>query len=226
MDASVIWDRHPYLFHMATGGSWESISRKGLLSTTALLDLFEYTGQQRHEIECCHRPESVPITHPVYGTAVIRDQKPMSDRSLKKCLKTVTPKAWYKTLNRMVFFWLTEERLKTMLNARAYWNKKQDVLVVDTRSLVTAYEASIHLSPMNSGCTVPFAHPRGPKTFQEIKDYPYEEWKKKRGKNGDLIVELAVFHSVPDICKHVLRVESRRGNKKLDVLWEKPINVM
>ncbi len=226
MDTSIIWEKHPWLYHMATGGSWESISTHGLLSTTALLDLFEYSGQQRHGIESCHRPESVPISHPSYGTAVIRDQKPMSDRSLRKCLMTLTPTTWYKTLNGRVFFWLTEKRLKTMLNARAYKSKKQDVLVVDTQSLVRAYESSIHLSPMNSGCTVPFAHPRGPKTFRKIEDYPYDEWERKRGKNGDLIVELAVLHSVPDIWKHVLRVESRQGDKKLGVLWEKSINRM
>jgi hypothetical protein len=52
-----------------------------------------------------HRPESVTITHPAYGSAVIRDQKPMRDSALLKCLdKGLTPADWYRTLNRRVFF--------------------------------------------------------------------------------------------------------------------------
>src|SRR5882762_11831030 len=78
--------RFPRLYHMAQLGSWTSIQKHGLLSTTALLDLFESRGDERFRIESCHRPESIPIVHPIHGRAVIRDQKPMSDRSVRKAL--------------------------------------------------------------------------------------------------------------------------------------------
>ena len=63
---------YPYLYHMAEPDSWESIEDKGLLSTSALLDLFEINGKRRFAIESCHRPDSVVIEHPRHGRAVIR----------------------------------------------------------------------------------------------------------------------------------------------------------
>jgi Family of unknown function (DUF7002) len=53
---------YPWLYHMADAQSWESIRRDGLLSTSALLDLFEVKGQQRAQIEKRHRSEAVEIT--------------------------------------------------------------------------------------------------------------------------------------------------------------------
>ena len=36
---------HPLLFHIADGGSWESIKKFGIESTSALLDRFGVSGQ-------------------------------------------------------------------------------------------------------------------------------------------------------------------------------------
>ena len=41
----------PSLYHMAELGTWESIRRHGLLSTTALLDLYEISGKEREVLE-------------------------------------------------------------------------------------------------------------------------------------------------------------------------------
>src|SRR2546429_180882 len=41
----------PRLYHMAEAGSWPSVEQHGLLSTSALLDLFEVTGEKRRDIE-------------------------------------------------------------------------------------------------------------------------------------------------------------------------------
>src|SRR5262249_10557239 len=130
-------DRFPRLFHMAELGSWPSIRERGLLSTSGLLDLFEIDSVQRFQIESCHRPESVEILHKVHGRAVIRDQKPMSDSSLCRALgNSMEPAAWYRELNSRVFFWLSEDRLNTLLGARAYRHQRHDILLVDTRKLV------------------------------------------------------------------------------------------
>src|ERR1700690_2977008 len=126
--------RFPLLYHMAQLGSWPSMEEHGLLSTTALLDLFDVRGDERYRIESCHRPESIPIVHPKHGRAVIRDQKPMSDRSVRKALiGGLEPADWYRELNSRVFFWLSEERLNTLMNARAYRDQRHTVLVVDTK---------------------------------------------------------------------------------------------
>ena len=53
----------------------ENIRKHGLLSTTALLDLFEVRGEDRARIEERHRPECVEITHATHRRAVVRDQK-------------------------------------------------------------------------------------------------------------------------------------------------------
>jgi hypothetical protein len=132
MEAALIWREYPLLYHMAAGDSLESIAKHGLLSTTGLLDLFGYSGRRREEIVSCHRPESILISHSSHGTASIRDQKPMSDSGLKRCLSGMTVKKWYRLLNGKVFFWLTEERLLRMLHARPYREKEHCVLVVKT----------------------------------------------------------------------------------------------
>jgi len=136
--------RFPLLYHMAQLESWLSVERHGLLSTTALLDLFEKRGDERFRIESCHRPESIPICHPVHGRAVIRDQKPMSDPSVRKALagSGLEPSDWYRELNSRVFFWLTEERLDRLMNARAYRHQRHHVLVVDTTNTGSCFAPS------------------------------------------------------------------------------------
>jgi hypothetical protein len=102
---------------MAEAGSWPSIARHGLLSTSALLDLFDIRGPAREAIESRHRLQSVRITHPVYGAAVIRDQKPLSDARLSTCLSGCSIREWYELLNRKAFLWTTEDRLKILRGA-------------------------------------------------------------------------------------------------------------
>jgi len=206
---------------MAEEGSWFGICRYGLLSTTALLDLYEIEGSDREAVETSHRPESVEISHPVYGSAVIRDQKPMSDSALSACLKgDLTPRDWYVLLNGRVFFWATRERLLRLLNGRAYRGRIHDVLTVDTPSLVNDRRAEILLCPYNSGSTLFNAAPRGLDTFQSIEDYPFEEWRSRRG-NNDAVVEVAVRYSVPNAVDYVIRVEQMKGGAVLQTIWER-----
>lgn len=220
MEAETLWKEYPRLFHMAAAGSWPSIRKHGLLSTSALLDLFQVTGRARTMIECRHRPESVTITHPELGSAIIRDQKPMSDAALRRCLRGVTLQAWYQFLNRHVYFWPVEERLERLLDAKAYRHLEHVVLTLDTKSLVTACRSAIRLSPINSGSTMRNPQPRGPKTFIRIADYPFEERRRLRGRRN-AIAELATGHSVPDIARHVLVVERRVGTEAVETMWRR-----
>jgi hypothetical protein len=98
--------------------------------------------------------QSIAINHAVHGRAVIRDQKPMSDRSVCRALvgSGLKPADWYRELNSRVFFWLSEERLNTLMNARAYRRERHTLFVVDTMRLVERHEHRIMLSAINSGC--------------------------------------------------------------------------
>lgn len=196
---------YPRLYHMAEHGSWDSILKHGLLSTSALLDLFAVEGDERRNIELRRRDESRLIKHPTYGHAVIRDQKPIIESKLTAALQGCTPQEWYKLLNSRVFFWLTPERLYKLLSAREYRNKPHTVLTLETFPLARDMEASITLSRMNSGNTLPIAHPRGPNTFQPMKEYPFEERLRRR---LEPVVELAVDGGFLKIADYVIRVET------------------
>lgn len=206
---------------MAEVGTWPSIKAHGLLSTSALLDLYGVNGEERRLIESCRRPESVTIRHDKYGPAVIRDQKPMSDSALRKCLRGMTPTEWYRLLNTKVFFWLTPERVRGLLSARAYRDREHTVLVVDTAELLELHQERVALSPINSGSTVYNPQPRGASTFQALEAYPFEGWRKKRRSATKAVAELAVDYRVPNVGGLVLRVERRKKSRLLEVLYER-----
>ena len=208
----------PTLYHMAERGSWESIKERGLLSTSALLDIYPVPEPARGEIERRHRPESVELGRDGLPGAVIRDQIPMSDSGLRRCLPAhLLPEHWYGLLNSKVFFWLSRDRLYRLTGARAYRHREHDVLEVDTRSLVYAHSCNIWLCPMNSGCTKPFSHPRDESVFARIGDYPYSCWRRKRPR-GERAVELAVDYSVPDMHAYVRRVVVMQGRDVVSVI--------
>ncbi len=201
----------PTLYHMAERGGWPSIRQHGLLSTSALLDLYGMHGPQRDAIEGQRRPEGVRLDHPALGHIVIRDQKPMDDAGLRKCLLDgLSAEDWYRLLNRKVFFWLSRARLLRLLDARPYRNIEHDVLELDTATLVAAYRRVITLSPINSGATRPFPVQRGLTTFLPIAAYPYSHWRSRRPR-GERVVELAIDHGAPDIAQFVRKVTTMRS---------------
>lgn len=212
---------YPRVWHMAMDGSWPSIKKHGLLSTSAMLDLYGYTGDKRHALEAEHRPDSIPIEAEGLPGAIVRDQKPMSDSVLEKCLLDgLAPEDWYRTLNKKCFFWLSRARLRRLLGAKAYREDPQVVLTVDTASLLKANEKNVLLCPYNSGSTIMKPVKRGNDTFRTIADYDFAAWKKARGKEG-AVVELVVTGGVPDIQDHVLAVH-RVYRDEATPLWRKP----
>jgi hypothetical protein len=204
----------PTLYHMAALGSWPSIRERGLLSTSALLDKYQVTGEERRAIEEERRGKSVVLNYGGLPPAVVRDQLPMTDAGLLRCLpKHLSPADWYKILNQKTFFWLTKSRLVRLLNAGTYRNEAHDVLEVSTQGLLDNYFDKIWFCPMNSGTTKPMPHPRDESTFRRIPDYPYSDWRPKRAR-GERIVEFVVDYGVPDISKYVTRVVEMHGNKE------------
>lgn len=207
MTVEELLENYPRVFHMAEDGSWDSIRGHGLLSTSALLDLYGIAGKERHKLESQRRPESVRISRSGLPDAVIRDNKPMTASALDKCLVDgITPTEWFETLNSRAFFWLSKERLDRLLSARAYRDRPQTVLELNTASLVAAHRDNIRLCAINSGATIYNPVPRGADTFKTIEAYPFDEWCAKR-KPADAVVELTVLDGVRDIMNHVQAVD-------------------
>lgn len=207
---------------MAQDGSWPSIAEYGLLSTSALLDLYEIEGEQRQALESRHRPLSVAINRLGLPGAVVRDQQPMREQALRDCLDDgLTPTDWYLTLNRRVFFWPDRRRLRRLLSARAYRRDAQTVLTLDTRSLVEAYADVIQLSPINSGATIMGVARRGNQTFASISDFPLEPQRRRVGRRQP-VAELVVPDRVEPILNHVLAVHRVQADQILETLWRSP----
>ena len=202
--------RYPRLYHMAEADSWPSIQRRGLLSTKALLDLFEYNGQSRHEIESMHRPRSVVIKNCEHSQAIIRDQKPMKPDHLQKVLVGMTVQQWYELLNNKCFFWVKKDRLMRFL--KAYQDRPRIVITVDARALLESHWDNVTFSWINSGAIMPAWAKRGLNTFKDIGTYT---------RGGKAIVELAVENSVPDVAELAICVSKWKGEKHLCTIWKR-----
>ena len=210
-----IINRYPVLFHMAELNSWPSVHRYGLMSTSALLDLYETTGPFRAKIESQWRPKSVQLTHPTYGTAIVRDQLPMPEDKLSDCLVDMTTREWYELINGKTFFWPEETPLGWMLKAAPYRAREHAVIVVSTKELLSHHAGIVTLSAINSGSVYPakatgLPRPRGQNTFQSIRDY-----------TAPWVSELAVEYSVPNIADLAIRVEARQGQRSRRVIWSR-----
>lgn len=220
MDPEELTETYPRVFHMAHPGAWEGIQRHGLLSTTALLDLFEISGDERRAIESQRRPEPVVITHPIHGEAWIRDNKPLHDSRLEVILVGMSKEDYYRLLNRHVFSWPTQERLEGLLGASAYRDDPHLVLEIDTEALVRAHGSRIGLSPYNLGSTLYNAPQRGPDTLRAIEDYDFEHWRLKRSRRT-AVGEIAVDYSVPDVLDLMVRAAIRHPNGECEILLER-----
>lgn len=215
LTAEALVKSSPLIYHMSAPGSWPSIRKHGLLSTTALLDLFEYEGETRYKIECCQRPDWITLNHPVHDSVSIRDQWPLSDSGLRKALpKDMSPECWYKILNNMVFFFPCKDRLKRMI--MVYRKYRNTVLVVNIRSLLKTNEQKIYWSSINSGFTknqnVAY---RDRDTFVRLGEAP----KSMRGRKRTNVVEIAAEYAVHDLASHVLRVVEIGAGRKSEVIW-------
>lgn len=211
MDLKDLITRYPRLYHMAEADTWNDIKAKGLLSTSAVLDRYGVSGNERIVLEERHRPEKVAVGKDG-DQVVLRDQKPMDPARLKLALRDgITPEQWYKQLNGKVFLWAEEERLFGLLYAKNYRALEHDVLTIDTASLMALHANSAWLCHMNSGNTFPMPHFRGKNTFRRIADYPT----KASCTPLKEVVEVVVDYSIADIAKHVVEVRRIKGKAVL-----------
>jgi hypothetical protein len=200
---------------MAEFGSWPSIQKHGLLSTSALLDLFEISGSDRERIQSQWRGASIRIHHFDHGDAVVRDQLPLRPDHLARCLTDgMVPEDWYRILNRHVFFWVDEPHLDTLLNARAYRQLPHTVLVLDTARLLERHLPGVRLSSINSGSIIRGGAARGAGTLLPV-----------TGHTKYRIVELCVVNAVPDAKELVIVVEHRWPDGRRELLYQAPRRV-
>lgn len=212
MDPGRLAARFPRLYHMANFGSWPSIQRHGLLSTSRLLDLYEVQGDERDRIESQWRSTSIPIENHEHGRAVVRDQLPLRPDLLGRCLTDgMTTADWYRTLNGQVFFWVDEPHLETLLNARAYRDLPHTVLVLDTARLLERHLPEVRLSSINSGSILRGGAPRGRHTFRRVSEH-----------DSSLLVELCVLGTVPEASDLALTVEHRWPDGRRELLFTSP----
>ena len=210
---------YPKVFHMADADAWPGIARHGLLSTRALLELYEVPEPLRGRLLGQHRPDSVTISHPVHGTAVVRDQKPLHPGKLAACLQDgVTVEQWLRLRNRRVFFWLQPERLERLLAARAYRGREHLIVTLDTARLLDATPTgAVTLSRINSGATVFRAVARGATTFLPVEDFPHPPRRRALVSASD-VAELCVAPGVPDVAG-VADLAELRGSSGRRAVW-------
>jgi hypothetical protein len=212
--------KFPRLYHVTDGAAWPSIRTRGLLSTSALLDLYCVQGPARWAFESERRPKGMILKRVTYPDVLLRDQSSMNEKALISCLDGMTPREWYRILNAKVFFWTSMRRLQRLLTAKAGRDVAQLVLTVDTRSLVTAHRDRVLLSGMNTGSTIRRPLPRGPRSFLPIAEFPYEERRRTRSPS-DALVELVVEGAVQDLVDHLMEVDEVAPNRRVEV-WRRP----
>ncbi|NHT16136.1 hypothetical protein [Cellulomonas sp. IC4_254] len=204
MDREHFVDLYPRLFHMAVDGAWPSVQERGLLSTAALVDLYDPPPAVRAQILNGVRRTSVALQHDGLPDVLVRDQRPL--KFIDQCLLPgTTLQEFLDALNGRVFFWVSLERLRRLMGATAYKRHPQTVLEVDTAKLLAAHP-QVDLAPYNTGSVhVPNMPARGPETFVRLEDYPYEQMAKRRGRS-DAVVELTVPYASPNVVDAVLTV--------------------
>ena len=138
----------------------------------------------------------------------------MPPGKLGLALTDMEPSEWYQLLNGKVFFWSTESRLISFLQARSHRERPHDVLTICTRSLVEQYANEITLSPINSGTVRVPAHRRGSNTFKTIAEYTCRT-------RRECFAELAVEGSVPDMKRHTLSVDRWMGQARQQNIWRR-----
>ena len=168
MDLSEFVARFSVLFHLTERSNLEGASKRGLLSTTALLDLFEVAEHRRETLESRRREHWTTLSHPEHGTAHVRDQLAIKETVLRKSLSR-SERGWYRLLNSRVFLWPGPSRVRLNRTLAAYSDRRNVVLTFDTNSLVRAHERCILLTRFNAGSTGRGAGaPRGPNIFFRI----------------------------------------------------------
>ncbi|MYG43198.1 MAG: hypothetical protein F4203_08720 [Rhodobacteraceae bacterium] len=215
MKPEQLYEKYPKLYHIAWGGSCHGIMDNGLLSTKCLLELYGKSEDEIRKITQNHRATEIEINSPGLPRAVIRDQRPMSDKGLRAVLPNeVEPSVWYDLINSMVFFWPRKQSLSKMI--KSYPEIQHDILILDTKKLVELEKKNIRLSHLNSGSTR-YGHKRDLDIFKTIEDYPFGFSKKQTGLKR-VVAEVCVLDRVEKISDAVIGMKHGLAEEILNEL--------
>ncbi|MFE7408698.1 DUF7002 family protein [Isoptericola sp. NPDC057559] len=210
--------KYPRLFHTAADGAWPSIRDYGLYSTKALVRAYDPPVETQAAILGAIRRTSFTLTRPGRDDVVIRDQGPL--KFLSVCLEPgVSELEYLEALNSRVFFHVNEHDLHRLLGARRYRSHAQTVLTVDTATFLAAHR-DVELAPYNTGSVhVPNMPARSPALFVRLEDYPWEDWRSRRGAKA-AVRELTVT-SWSDVAPAVVAAERWLGGEPIEVLYNR-----
>lgn len=235
MDRDKLISTYPRLYHLTARGCWKSILDNGLLSA---IDLADECGVDRSEIIGGRRTKCRRISAPNQSLeAVIRDQMPLN---IEKLMAHINHQGDRITLERLlerqserVFFFVSRETAGGMAAKYEAMGRPQDMIVVNTESLVNACQDRMDLSAYNSGfnrtdpkilADRPFWYKLYHDMFVPIEEYPYDTWRERRKKSKkDPIVEVTVRGRVSGMDAHVERVVEMNGESEGREVYSKKI---
>jgi hypothetical protein len=182
------FNRHfPKLYHLTFAANQASIETNGLMSASALADLYAFTAEERKAIVVDRRL----CIQELRGIA-IRDQLPAQESRMKTCLVNITIPDWLAVLNSKIFFFPSLQKASKFI--AAYADYDNIILEVDTAALLATHATEITLSRMNTGAFIFNPKPRGRDSFIPLADYVF---KTKR----DVPAEITINAPIPNIAE-------------------------
>ena len=172
MDIKKFIKLRPFLYHLTDCNNINTIiESKSILSTKKIVENSEMTNKDEF---LRSRRSNHNILSANGVNYKIRDQKPISIKTLSKCLTDQwVCSDFIEHINKRVFFWCTLNRLSRHFDR--YKNEKPIILRCQTKDIIINSNNSTELCRLNSGATRASHHwggiapPRGPNTFQNIK---------------------------------------------------------
>jgi hypothetical protein len=175
MDINKFIQLRPYLYHLTDKNNLCLILKKRkLLSTKSLIEL---SGNDTYNVFNLERREGhaqIKINNTIVS---IRDQKPISETNLSKCLTNGwTCSDFYDYLNSRVFMWPTIKRLESHYNT---YSDENPIILRFSTSEIIELNPHVKFCRLNSGATR--SHPkykgappqRGENTFLSANDYGF-----------------------------------------------------
>lgn len=178
MTAEELIERIPFLYHLTSTKNSEFIlQNRRIESTVELINSSNIEEEEKQNLLSSRRPEHLYIKDTSGNEIMIRDQRPISTRSLGKCLQddcSVEEFIYY--LNNRVFFWPNLYRLN--IHFARYSHENPVILKCNTGDILSIND-SIKLCHLNSGATR--CHPkwngapppRGLETFVLLNDFEH-----------------------------------------------------
>jgi hypothetical protein len=188
--------------------NWESVKVEGLKPAAVLVR----AGLQASVADAFLRGwRSETATLP--SGVVLRDQRPMPEGALERCLTGgLTSADWYDLVNEGVYFWVEEARLRRHLAAQS---GEHVVLEMDGPALADAYASQAFVTPFNVGSATRRPARRGVGSFVRYREWRGSGWSCEdpapavRRSASHKPAELVIRAEIPDAMRFVRRLRSQ-----------------